>query len=316
MKKVLILFGEKDWNGPAFADMTSGYTLCYEYLYELANQHGIQLYRASYKWYDNKNNIFLYVWTYKNGSWIRDYNIKPDLIYDKTSSKSETDLFKSSLNEIFPLINDVEFTNLIDNKLFTSLLFPQHTKKHYKALNITDLKSILQSIKTEKVVLKTSSDSGGKNVYILQKNEIDNVELPFPILAQEFIDSTNGITGITDSVHDLRLVFIENDLIYSYIRIPKKGSFLANLSQGGSMKILQNEQLPTSVNTLVTDVQNTLSTFKNKIYTIDLMFDENQKPWLIELNSMPGLFFTEKQFEERERVYTAIIELFKKTLSS
>lgn len=311
MKKVLILFGEKDWNGPAFADMTSGYTLCYEYLYRLANQYGVQLYRASYKWYDDKNNIFLYAWTFKNNLWIRDYNIKPDLIYDKTKLKPKPTFFKAMLSTTYTIVNDIEFSGLIDNKLFVSLLFPQHCKKQYKINNLNDLTNITNTIPGDKIVIKPATDSGGKNVHIITKKDTNKLNLQFPILAQEFIDSSNGIPKITSSLHDLRLVFIENELIYSYIRTPQKNSFLANLSQGGSMQIIPKNNLPKSIDALIFDVQNTLSTFQNKIYTIDIMFDENQKPWVIELNSMPGLFFTEEQHSERKRVYLAIIDLLK-----
>ncbi len=314
MKKVLILFGKKDWNTPAFADMHSGYTLCYEYLYNLAQEYNIKLYRASYTWYDKQQSLFTHTWTFENEKWIRVDNIKPDLIYDKTAATPEALLFKTTTINKMPIINDVEFTNLVDNKLTTSLLFPQYTKKHYKALTMTDLKNVFKYIKTSKIVLKTSSDSGGKNVFILDKKDVATTKIPFPILAQEFIDSSHGIAKITNSIHDLRLVFIENELIYSYLRIPAKDSFLANLSQGGLMQIVPKNQLPNSINSLVLDVQNTFSTFQNKIYTIDIMFDKNQKPWIIELNSMPGLFFSEDQYTERKEVYTKIIKLFEKAL--
>jgi len=316
MKKVLILFGKKDWSRPAFANMSSGYTLCYEYLYDLAQKHNIKLYRASYTWYDKQQSAFSYAWTFEKGAWIRVNDIKPDLIYDKTKATPEALFFKTTELSSLPITNDVEFTNLIDNKLFTSLLFPQHTKKHHKALDMTDLKNILKRIKTSKVVLKTSSDSGGENVFILEKKDVAHTEIPFPILAQEFIDSSHGIDGIVKSVHDLRLVFIEDELIYSYTRTPAQGSLLANLSQGGTMQIIPKNQLPTTITKLVSDVQNTLSTFQNKIYTIDIMFDENQQPWIVELNSMPGLFFSEEQYEERKKVYTTIIQLFKKMLQN
>lgn len=316
MKKVLILFGKKDWTGPAFADMSSGYTTCYQYLYTLAQQHNIQMYRASYTWYDNQKHFFSHAWTFQNNTWVRVHDIKPDLIYDKTSFKPKTTFFKSSLSTKFNIINDTEFSELIDNKLFISLLFPQYCKKQHKISDFSDLKNIIHIIASDKIVLKPATSSGGKDVHIIDKKDIDKTTIQFPILAQEFIDSSNGIPNITSSIHDLRLMFIESELIHSYIRTPAKGSFLANLAQGGSMSTIKNEKLPDNINILISDVQNALSTFKNKIYTIDIMFDENQKPWIIELNSMPGLFFSETQSSEQKQVYTKLIKLFKKNLSN
>lgn len=316
MKKVLILFGKKKWDSPAFQNGNDSYRKCYEYLYRLAEKNDIELFRASFTWYDADQNIFKYAWTFKCGEWIRVHDINPDLIYDKTSYKAKTTFFKSTIAEVFPIVNNVEFSELIDNKLFVSLLFPQYCKKQHKALNQKNLLDIAKSINTEKIVVKPSTDSGGKNVHILDKANVNTLKVGFPVLVQEFIDSSGGIDDIVDSVHDLRLVFIEDSLVHSYIRIPAKGSLLANLSQGGSIKIISSSQLPSSLKDLVSTVQDSLQTFENKIYTIDIMFDENQKPWIIELNSMPGLFFAENQRKEMKLVYKSIIDLFKKILSS
>lgn len=312
MKKIMILFGKKNWINDVFQKNDTEDQTCYEYFYSLAEKNGIKLYRASYTWYDTKKNIFLYAWTFENNTWKRVYDIKPDLIYDKTKSTPHARQFKSHLIKKFNIINDIKFDELISNKLFTSLLFPTYSKKHHKASNVKELHAILKKIKTKKVVLKTAYGSGGKNVYIHNKTHITK-NLPFPILAQEFIDSSDGIKGINESTHDLRLVFIENDLIYSNVKVPEKNSFLANISQGGSMKIVHADKLPKILIPLIADVQNTFSTFRNKIYTIDIMFDKEQRPWIIELNSMPGLFFSKDQYEERDRFYHALINLFKKT---
>jgi glutathione synthase/RimK-type ligase-like ATP-grasp enzyme len=131
---------------------------------------------------------------------------------------------------------------------------------------------------------------------------------------QEFIDSSLGVPGISSGLHDLRLVFVNNKLIYSYIRKPQKGSFLANLSQGGSLVIIPSKKLPQSLFPIVKYVQQTFATFNPKIYSIDFMFDKKKRPWIVELNSMPGLFFTPAEKKFMFAMYKELLRIFKKSL--
>ncbi|PIR73654.1 MAG: hypothetical protein COU40_01395 [Candidatus Moranbacteria bacterium CG10_big_fil_rev_8_21_14_0_10_35_21] len=310
MKKVLILFGSKSWKtkGP-FSDLK--YQSCYENLYSLASKNGVALYRASYQWYDHKNNIFKYAWTFKNGVWERASEIKPDLIYDKTSFRMETNLFKEKISENYPIINDPLFTSIADNKFITSLLFPEYSKRCYLLTSSADLKKSTALIKGTRIVLKPLSESGGKGVQIIHKKQLESILIKQPLLAQEFINSSNGIVGIMKGTHDLRTVFINNKLIYSYIRQPKKDSLLANLAQGGTMFIIKNNQLPKSIFPVFKKVASTFSQFENTVYTIDFMFDKSQKPWIIELNSMPGMYFPKEEEKCMEKTYLELIKLFK-----
>jgi len=315
MKKVLILFGEKSWKKPAFPKKeVATYQRCYEYLYPLAEKNGVQLFRASSAWYDQKKRIFRNAWTYKNNSWIRVYDIRPDLVYDKTKLTADTQHFKHELGKTFPIVNDPEFTAILDNKLITSLLFPRFSKKHCLVKNPSDLKRAVSEIKGNLIVFKTTTGSGGENIRIIGKNQAKKMRIIPELTAQEFIDSSKGIPGLVKSTHDLRLVFINDKLIYAYIRVPKRGSLLANLSQGGSMISLENNRLPKSLKPIIKEVEETFSTFQPKVYTIDIMFDEKHRPWIVEMNSMPGLYFSDDQKKFQDRMYLALIELFKTTL--
>jgi D-alanine-D-alanine ligase-like ATP-grasp enzyme len=117
-------------------------------------------------------------------------------------------------------------------------------------------------------------------------------------------------------MHDLRLVFVNDKLIYSYIREPKDGSYLANLAQGGKLIIVPKSKLPKALNPIVKYINETLSSFKNRIYAIDFMFDEKGKPWIVELNSMPGLFFTPEEKPYMMEMYKELLNLFKAILKN
>ena len=45
------------------------------------------------------------------------------------------------------------------------------------------------------------------------------------------------------------------------------------------------------------------------------MFDGNGKPWVIELNSMPGLYFTPNEKPYMVKMYKKLLCVFKKELN-
>lgn len=313
MKKVLILFDKKriKSNTP-FEDLK--YQYCYEYLYDLARENNMELFRASYEWYSFSQKIFKHAWTYKADRWQKVKDIKPNLIYDKTRLKPDTQFFKEKIANDYIIINDPTFNLLAGNKLITSLLFPKYHKKYYKVSDREELIRALKQIKGKLIVLKPAVGSGGKGVIITEKSKACSLEIKDGLLASEFIDSSLGIKGITLKKHDLRLVFIDDKLIYSYIRTPAEGSLLANISMGGTMQIVKEKDIPPQIYSIVKEVQHTFSFFSHKIYAIDFIFDGERRPWIVELNPMPGIYFTSDQKKWQKKMYLGIIKLFKEVL--
>jgi glutathione synthase/RimK-type ligase-like ATP-grasp enzyme len=311
MKKVLVLFGKKDWKENSWKEEDK-YKRCYEYMYDMAKENGIQMYRASYTWYDSQNKLFKFAWSYQNKSWIRAENIKPDLVYDKTKFSTEVHCIKETIAKNYRVLNHPEFTMVANNKLFTSWIFPEFFKKYYKVFKQEQLIKILDKLRTKKVVIKPTYGSGGANVEIIDKTKARRLNIQDPVIVQEFIDSSGGISGICQSLHDLRLVFVDDKLIYSYIREPKKGLLLANVALGGTMTIVKPENLPKSLDPIIEKVSKTFSFYNPKIFTIDLIFDKNQRPWIVELNTMPGIYFTPDQYKWRDKFYLAVISLLNK----
>jgi glutathione synthase/RimK-type ligase-like ATP-grasp enzyme len=312
MKKVLILFGKSNWQKSRPFD-NKDYQYSYEYFYTLCKRNDIQMYRASYKWYDGEKNIFKYAWIYRkeNAGWERVKNVKPDLIYDKTKARLEVYCAKEVIGKNYRFINDLEFTQLIDNKFLTSLLFEQWSKRSWLVNTKKELRSVLPKIKTSRVVLKPLMESGGKNVLILSKESAaQKIENDHLWLAQEFVDSSRGVPGFSKGVHDLRLVFVNEKIIYAYIREPAKGKLLANLAQGGSLTIVPIDKIPKSILPVVNRANQIFETFNPRVYSIDFMFDEKKKPWVVELNSMPGLYFTPDEKPYMMKMYQELLKVF------
>lgn len=315
MKKVLILFGRKNWQKTSpFSNMQLQHS--YEHFYALCRKNGIQLYRASYEWYDYKNHIFSHAWTYEaNGQgWKRVTSIRPDLIYDKTASSMDAYRAKLQINERYPFLNSLNFTKIVDDKFVMSLIFSKWSKKNWFIKSEAELAFVLPQLKSEKIVIKPVNKSGGEGVHIVDKSEIANLDFSGENIVQEFIDSSLGIPGICASTHDLRLVFIDNKLIYAYIREPTYGCLLANLAQGGSLVIVPIDTLPRSLDPLLEYIHATLNSFTDRIFAVDFMFDEHGQPWIVELNSMPGLYFTKEEKPSMLKMYAALINVFSRQI--
>ena len=95
----------------------------------------------------------------------------------------------------------------------------------------------------------------------------------------------------------------------------QKGCYLANLAQGGSLTIVPKEKLPDSLIPIISYINETLVTFVDRIFAIDFMFDEKQKPWIVELNSMPGLFFTPEEKLYMMEMYSELLTVFKNVIN-
>lgn len=314
MKKVLILFKEKNWEEEIFIDDFK-YQYSDEIMHDVFLMNGIELYRASYQWFDKNNNIFNYAWTFKYNKWSRCKNIKPDIIFDKTPLKLKFSSDIQYLSNTFSFVNPIEFANLVANKRFLPFLVDKYIKKQ---INIFDDKDIdaIKLLNSEKVVIKPAALNRGIEVSILDRKDawefIYNSKKPYSYIVQEFIDAKNGIPNIMKGVHDLRVVMLDKKIIHTYYRTPPQGSLLANIALGGSKEFLDIDLLPKSILEIIDYVNNVFSSFKNIHYSVDFMFDENERPWIIEFNAHPGMLFKPKDKKIAENVYRNLVDLFLK----
>lgn len=135
--------------------------------------------------------------------------------------------FLEFLPKSVKIINDPISVRNISEK-FYSINFLKYMPPTIFTNNIVDIKKFIKKYK--KIVIKPIHGYGGKNIIFI-KNKIDTKKITNHlkkfnhVMVQKFI--SNVIKG------DKR-VFIINGLVKGAIRrIPKKGSFLSNIGQGG-----------------------------------------------------------------------------------
>ncbi|MDC0506274.1 hypothetical protein OAN96_01625, partial [Candidatus Gracilibacteria bacterium] len=81
---------------------------------------------------------------------------------------------------------------------------------------------------------------------------------------------------------------INKQPISSYIRTPKKGSYLANIAQGGEGFSISLDQVPQELFKTIEEINNAIGEYSPIIYSADFMNSKDGFK-LVELNSRPGL---------------------------
>lgn len=207
--------------------------------------------------------------------------IRLDALYDKTK------LYPADL----PHITDREVGIICNDKARTSEVAGDLQPKSILLRNAEDL-SLLANLDNGSglVVVKSLTGYGGRDVYIDTIVHLqENANLPdFPLISQEFIETSQGIPGLCPGRHDVRALVLNGEVLGGSIRTPQEGSYLSNTHQGGTMRLLDVGELPEQLITFATEVDSRLPN-KPRLYAADFMYSLPLDKWfLVELNGSPG----------------------------
>lgn len=313
---LFVLYNKDDWNTPLPLQGSPETRLSFEEFYTYAATQGWDVYRAHIDWYDTKTGLFAKAWTFCDGKWRRvERPPKPMAIFDKIAGKYDYPLFEKKLEMFvrFPFVNSPTFRSLLDNKFHQYFLFSDWMPATFLAENKIQFKDAVEKITSPKVVVKLLYGSGGKEVTIEEKQVLLEKSFPFPVIAQEFIP-TAGVPGFSqkEEVADLRLVFINHELIYALSRIAKKGSLFTNFHQGAMATIVPLDKIPPACLQVVASIQKKLQQFTRVHYSLDFMFTHTGEPLFIEMNTTPGfdLLRLVAPKEIREKHSQKLLDLF------
>ncbi|MDA1079521.1 MAG: ATP-grasp domain-containing protein [bacterium] len=226
------------------------------------------------------NSRFSKSWQFQRNKIIESGPITLDKLYIKGHFISDNTV---------PTLNNQKLDYICNvNKYETYKLFKQFSPKTLLAKNLAELEVALNSLPEKIKVVKPIDGSGGIGVFIDTDSVLLKQEHIFPVLAQEFIDTSDGILGICKGTHDLRVVIVNGKISFAYIRTPRIGSLLSNLAQGGTLIEVQLDKLPDAIIEAVNYVDANMSQYGERVYSIDFGFSKNGVK-LFELNSQVGL---------------------------
>lgn len=293
MKKVVVIYNDDDWNKKIPLEDSPNTRESFEDWHKRGLKNNIEMYRASVDWYDNKKGVFQKAWAYRNKKWKKIASpIKPDLIFDKIAGRHNYSMFdfKMSVSKKAKVFNHPLFRTMLDNKLAQYLYLGEFMPISFLATDEKQLEKAFTKIKSKKAVVKPLYGSGGAGIIIEEKNKINKKKVDFPVLIQEFVKSGKGIPGFSGKreISDLRMIFIDHELIYALSRIAKKGSLFTNFHMGATAVLVPVKSIPESVKKITEKIIKKLSVYPEANYSLDFIFTNSGKPLLVEMNTTPG----------------------------
>ena len=172
---------------------------------------------------------------FKKGK-FEEYNKKiyARIIYNKTT-------LHANGGRDWEIVNKWNLYKVSSDKFRSYNLFKKFMKPTYRIHSKNDFNKKINNINANWVVFKPNRGGEGKGIIIGSKNSVAEKIKKFDGIIQEFIDTSDGIPRIHNTYHDMRILVMNGKIVQTYIRIPKKGNYLANIARGGRMKEIKKQ---------------------------------------------------------------------------
>jgi len=252
-------------------------------------------------------------WLFENETWIKIRKIGfSKMIFDKFSPKSKRR--KASRNLLFssrrvrpfnnPRLFDLCFDkqrtyNELHKFSIPTATINERTKngveKAWKILKGKIAKNKNRDDFSEEIVMKDRYGAGGKYVYKFKPNQIYEMiastkkHEKISFIIQPFVKFDKGF-GIQNSLvsTDIRLIYLGQKIIQTYIRMAKPGNFICNEHKGGLLKYIPQNEVPPKVVAVSRNIAKILNA-KSSLFALDFIISNNGNIYLLEANTGPGL---------------------------
>jgi len=278
------------------------YLRAYADLGEELAKHGATLYVVRDRDTYLGGSTFSRGWRYEDGRFVEvPKRLEVDLIFNKHSHFMPDPSAR--------LLNRQEFDAICNDKLVMYHFFSEFFPGTEQVGSPEEVPGALEKLRTETVIAKPLNGYGGKDITVGTKEEIAATIDSFPFLLQEFMDTSKGIPGVTEGVHDFRIVLIgevdaEASVILTFIRTPKDGKRVNRAGQN-VLTIVPPEKRPEDAMTFVRKIDEKLRGFGRRLYSIDCARDRDGSWKLIELNAPPGQMTREELGREADTYFDA-----------
>ncbi len=225
---------------------------------------------------------FSRAWTIDKVSEVKDFQevgeITADLVFNKGGFEGTG----------VTIVTDPSLEPIIGDKTALYARFAKYQPKSVVCTNLEEVVAAVADMPGDMAVVKNPVSAGGRQVYIAKKSEL---KIPddetYPLLVQEFLDMSEGIPGLAQGIHDVRVLMTGPKIIGATLREPQAGMLHANVSRGASERFLSVDEIPEEVQAMAKQIDGELPDVP-RYYAID--FARGKQGWrLIELNMRPGL---------------------------
>lgn len=281
---------------------------------ELCRQKDWDVYILTRKTYQG-NGRFAGVWPYDKGKFILTKEpVDIDLVYDLTGGL----YFPPEETGRLKVVNRRDFKVLAADKWLSYQAFGEFMPTTYWVGKKENLVRVLPQIKSDWVVLKPTDGLKGIGIYVGPKAAATDFEFAksYPqYVAQEFLDTSGGISGLVTGKHDLRVVITNNQVVWCHVRTPPAGEFTANVARGGTItEVDYQAQVPESIKKIVAQIAPVFyRQYDNPVFSLDFGFGP-AGPRIFEINDRVG--FPRWEMKNRDRFLMALIKNFEMKLEA
>lgn len=306
MKKIGVIWGDELTGGQKPFDKEYQ-NKDYRVYSDLAGEKNVKLFYGHYSNYQDGKFAKAFLW---NGDkWVIEEEVLLDGAFDKFPYNDETEEIKKELNKELPVINDFQLEKFCKDKLESaeklSEYFPE-TRTH------DSLEEMLQ--RHGKVVVKPRYGHGGEEVHIVESVSELEISEDIEYIVQKFVEASQvPIEGVSGEQHDIRIVFVNNEAVYSYVRTPEDEESASNVAKDGSITYVDLLDVPEEIRACAEQVSMELKGYRPCLFSVDLIVSSDGKPYVLELNSKPGMYFSDS--EGREEYERPAVESLIKALS-
>ena len=145
-----------------------------------------------------------------------------EITYKKIDTPVETDLLFDKAHFSFDdmkVINPRIISDICRDKYLSYLFAPDFSSPSFLLENEDQLLTLRRNIKDGKIAIKELVGCGGSQVYVGPLSGYKDA-LNYPLLAQEFIDTSKGFPGPIDGTHDVRVGILNGKVIHGLLRWP------------------------------------------------------------------------------------------------
>jgi glutathione synthase/RimK-type ligase-like ATP-grasp enzyme len=277
-------------------------------------------------------------WTFESGEWQKtNAPCYSALIFDKFSPTSPKLRLSRQLLFSLPQIkpfNDPNLFTLFFDKQITSNSFAKHSipTVSLKLNNPQSLQVALSSLNilisshphskdfSPEIILKDRFGAGGHRVYKFHPAKLSKIlsilgqNSRRSFILQPFVNFLHGYTDNNKSAStDIRLVYLNGQLVQSYIREAKPGEFRCNEHRGGTLTYIPLSAIPKVVQKISTQIAKKIN-HQQSLYALDFVISDNGHAYLLEGNSSPGLDWNltlkNNQIEAKKLIQLIVKDLY------
>lgn len=276
--------------GPVFSGRY--YTIAYNDLFKRILSLGAEpiLLHSADKTY-KQNGVFSEYWTVDFDEGTPHYTrqekeITIKFLYDK---------FRFPFDDI-AMVNPPKIRDIAANKYLSYLFAPEQHELTFLVRNAQELETVKMGWnQAERLAIKELDSNGGQKVFVGLFHEYKD-DLEFPLIVQKFIDTSGGVPGLVEGMHDVRVAIYNGEVIHGLIRRPGESTLKANMKYGGESTALYVKDIPLELVNVIKEMDKKLERMGDRYYSAD--FGYNGKSWkLFELNAFPGLATVETDGE-------------------